>query len=108
MKLITKEIEKKLIKQYEFTLKNPDINTAEINKPYLKLFGGSSFTWLLSEYDKANRILFGLCDLGHGGELGYVSLDELEQIKFPPFGLGIERDRFFDPQHTLWEYYKKK
>lgn len=40
---------------------------------------------------------FGWCDLGMPGcaELGYVLLSQLEEIKLP-FGLGIERDLYFD------------
>lgn len=107
MKLMTKEIERKLIKQYKHTIDNPDINTSEINKPYLKLFGGSSFTWLISEYDPVNNLFFGLCDLGQGyPELSYISVDELKNMRFKPFGLGIERDRFFEPKKSLWEYYE--
>ncbi len=108
MKLMTKEIEKKLIKQYKYTIENPEINTSKINKPYLKLFGGSSCTWLISEYDPVNNLFFGLCDLGQDyPELGYVSVDELKNLKFPPFGLGVERDRFFEPSKSLWEYYEE-
>ena len=95
MKLFTKAIEKKL--------------TANVNKPeaervpVLKLFGGGACTWLISEKD--GDTLFGLCDLGFGyPELGYVSLAELESVKFPPFGLGVERDLWFSPKKTLIEY----
>jgi hypothetical protein len=31
-------------------------------------------------------------------EWGYFSLSELESIKCPPFGLGIERDLYFNPK----------
>ena len=33
----------------------------------------------------------------HCDEWGYFSLSELQSVK-GPFGLGIERDKFFDPQ----------
>ena len=47
------------------------------------------------------------CDLGIGSpELGYVSLDELLEIKLP-FGLTIERDMSWEPEHTLIEYARK-
>jgi hypothetical protein len=96
MKLMTKEIIEKFAKQ------TPG---SENNKPILKLFGGSSCTWLLSEYDPEERMFFGLCDLGMGyPELGYVSYDELLAVKFPPFGLPVERDKYFDPDKTLIEY----
>ena len=95
MKLITKELAKKL-----------EANAAldEMERvPVLKLFGGGACTWLISE--REGDMLFGLCDLGHGfPELGYVSLTELENLRFPPFGLPIERDRYFTPEKTLSEY----
>jgi hypothetical protein len=31
-------------------------------------------------------------------EWGYFSLNELQSVKCPPFGLGIERDLYFDPK----------
>lgn len=97
MKLMTAAIEKQLIANYTSQVKNP--------MPVLKLFGGGSCTWLLSEYDPVNREFFGLCDLGMGmPELGYVSRDELEAIRFPPFNLPVERDLHFTPDKTLAEY----
>ena len=95
MKLLTKAIEKKLIKQ------SGDAS----DKPYLKLFAPwGAATWLISEYDPETKIMFGLCDLGLGSpELGYVSLDELEGVR--GFGgLSIERDLIFEPEMTLAEY----
>ena len=95
MKLITKEIEKKLAKNGD----NPS------DKPYLKLFDPTgSATWLISEYDKDTGQMFGLCDLGMGyPELGYVNLGEIMSITLP-FGLKIERDMYFEPTKTLREY----
>jgi hypothetical protein len=65
--------------------------------PLVKLFGGAACTWLISEMDPDQPdLMFGLCDLGFGTpELGYVRLSELEAIRFPPFGLGVERDRYW-------------
>lgn len=100
MKLMTKKIENKLT--------NAVAGYGEHNKPYLKLFNPcGAATWLLSEYDSKQRMFFGLCDLGIGSpELGYVSLDELLEIKLP-FGLTIERDMSWEPEHTLIEYARK-
>jgi len=95
MKLITREI--------ELNLKKNAALAEEDRRPVLKLFGGGACTWLISE--KEGDILFGLCDLGLGcAELGYVSLSELEGLKFPPFGLGVERDTVFKAEKTLTEY----
>lgn len=92
MKLITKEIERKLLKGGD--------------TPVLKLFcPWGSATWLISEMDpEDHNMLFGLCDLGHGfPELGWVYLPELEAIRGPA-GLKIERDMWFTPGMTLVEY----
>jgi hypothetical protein len=95
MKLITRELEKEL-------KKNAALDEAE-RRPVLKLFGGGACTWLISE--KEGDTLFGLCDLGLGcPELGYVGLSELEAAKFPPFGLGVERDLHFEAEKTLSAY----
>jgi hypothetical protein len=95
MKLITREIELKL-------KKNMALPEGE-RVPVVKFFGGGACTWLISE--KEGDVLFGLCDLGLGGaELGYVSLSELESLKFPPFGLGVERDSWFEADKTLSAY----
>jgi len=89
MKLLTKELLKKL----------PNIGDNEKNNKehiaHVKLFGGSCFSWFISEYDPITKMCFGLVE-GLETELGYFSLTELESIKFPPFGLSIERDRLFD------------
>ena len=89
MKILTKELLKKL----------PNIGDNEKNNKehiaHVKLFGGSSWTWYITEYDPIENLCFGLVD-GFEKELGYFSLDELLELKFPPFGLPIERDRLFD------------
>lgn len=93
MKLITKEIEKKLSK-----------NKGDgQDKPYLKLFSpAGAATWLITRKD--GDLLFGLCDLGQGcPEVGYVSLKELEALELP-YGLKIERDLNFEPKMSLSEY----
>jgi len=87
MKLITKTIRTKLEKNYR------EHNDEDV---VLKLFGGSNCTWLITQIEPDGDTLCGLADIGHGiCEYGTVSLSELQSIKFPPFGLGIERDMFF-------------
>lgn len=56
----------------------------------------SNWTWYATELDPETGRFFGLVQ-GHEEELGYFMLSELEEIK-GPFGLGIERDRYFDPK----------
>jgi hypothetical protein len=56
----------------------------------------SSWTWWATEYDPETRTFFGLVE-GFERELGYFSLDELQEFR-GPFGLGIERDLYWDPK----------
>lgn len=98
MKLITKEIERQLLKN--------GANPGQDHKPVLKLFcPWGAATWLITEMDPEEPdILFGLCDLGQGfPELGNVSLAELEGVS-GPVGLKIERDMYFTAGKTLAEY----
>lgn len=61
---------------------------------YAKLFTpDSSWSWYVTEYDIDERLAFGLVD-GHVKELGYFSINELEQVR-GPLGLSIERDLGF-------------
>lgn len=104
MKMMTKTQREKLIKNHRATWSMPEPDGGE-NAPVIKLFGGGACTWLISELDPSTELAFGLCDLGFGTpELGYVSLEELASIKFPPFGLPIERDLSFKADKTIAEY----
>ena len=74
--------------------------------PIVKLFAPwAAATWLLSELDPGDPdIAFGLCDLGHGfPELGSVRISELVNFK-GQFGLGIERDLYFEAKAPLSRY----
>jgi len=105
MKLITKEIQKKL----EANKKKTD-ETGVTGDVVLKLFGGPNMTWLITEIEEDQDTLWGLCDIGMGCcEFGTVSLSELKSVKFPPFGLGVERDMYFKegPVSKFQEYYDK-
>ncbi len=63
---------------------------------HLKFFTpDSNFTWFLIEYDPNDRIAFGLVD-GHEREMGYISIEELEQVR-GPLGLQVERDLHWKP-----------
>ena len=93
MKLITKAIEQAFAKQGDTS----EMEMSEI-KIVLKLFGGGAFTWYL--YEKIDEDTYmGYVNLGDPemSECGYVSLSEIEAVKFPPFGLGVERDMHFEP-----------
>ena len=77
-------------------------------RPVVKLFNPcGAATWLLTELFTEDGVdmAFGLCDLGFGTpELGYVSIDELADIRVMGGLLGIERDRHFIADKTLSEY----
>ena len=74
--------------------------------PVLKLFNPcGAGTWLVTELDTEDTsIAFGLADLGFGTpEIGSFSLEELNAFQ-GPFGLGIERDLYFEGKFTLAVY----
>lgn len=93
MKFLTKEIKNKFAKIG---------SQAEVEDPVViaKFFnpcGGQ--TWLATEYDEENKMFYGYVSLfntEHENEWGYFSQEELESIKTRPFGLGIERDMYFN------------
>lgn len=65
-------------------------------------------TWYVTEYsevapDGYPHLAFGyvVLNLGDAGELGYISIDELEELRGPG-GLRVERDLHFG-EHTLAE-----
>jgi len=97
MMLITKEIARKLPTLYA----NEEKSAVDIKVP-LKLFNPcGAATWFITEMDPETGLMFGWCDLGFGcPELGYVSMDEIKSVKLP-FGLAIERDKFWDSDTSL-------
>jgi len=101
MKLITKEIETAFEKQGYTGEK-----TADEIKVICKLFGGAGASWYLYEKED-DDIYMAFVDLGNAdfAECGRVSLKELKALRFPPFGLHIERDMHFG-NHTLEEVIK--
>lgn len=99
MMLLTKELRRSL----------PGLNATEGKKPeeirvVVKFFDPTgSWTWYATEFDGKDTF-FGFVR-GFENELGYFSLSELQSVK-GPFGLGIERDKFFD-KHMLAEVMEK-
>jgi len=48
--------------------------------------------WLLLEYDKETNTAFGYCQIIKGcGELGYFSLDEIDELPYPKTILEVEK-----------------
>ena len=96
MKLFTKEILNQFKKQGDTSEKSANEITV-----ICKLFGGSSASWYLYEYNEEYQEFQAYVNLGDVSmaELGAVSRKELETIKFPPFNLPIERDLYFKPMN---------
>lgn len=92
MKLLTKELEA------EFK-KTGSQENVEDPKIIAKYFGGGSYSFYATEYDPSTKVFFGYVTGLFEDEWGYTSLEEMESIKLPPFGLGIERDLWFDNKH---------
>ncbi len=98
MELLTPELREQLIANG----RNPDSDRV----PLVKWFNpAGAGTWLVVDADPEDPdIHFGLMDLGFGTpELGSVRLSELEAFE-GPFGLGIERDLWFQPAHPIGVY----
>ena len=93
MKLMTKQLEKHFAQ----------VGSQENNKDPLiiaKFFNPTGAgTWYATEYDPTARVFFGYVSIfgDWNDEWGYFSLDELENFR-GKFGLGIERDLYFEEQ----------
>lgn len=107
MKLLTKELQRRLIQNGAIRRKLDAEGEADPDfYPVVKLFTpDAGCTWLLSELDPDDRdYAFGLCDLGLGfPELGYVLISELESVR-GRLGLPVERDLHFEPAFTIAVY----
>ena len=92
MKLLTKEIEKKLPAIYG----TENISAADKVVQVKYFCPWNSWTWYGVEFDSETNKFFGFVD-GFAGEWGYFSLDELAEITHSS-GLKIERDMYFQPK----------
>ena len=104
MQLLTKEILALLPPLYA----NEQKSLEETLVP-LKIFNPmGAGTWYITEIDPETKEAFGFAVLFEGeGELGYISIEELEGITLP-LGLKIERDLHWDPKTTLAEVMRKE
>jgi hypothetical protein len=107
VKLITKEIERKLRKNWDANHRADGVSHEKTKDhvPVVKFFNPcGAATWLFTELDPDGDTLFGLCDLGFGTpELGSASLQELASMRLR-FGLKIERDLHFKAVYPLSVY----
>ena len=99
MKLMTKEIEKKL-KSRPFHSTDELGEEATVVVKYFNPCG--SGTWLITEGEKqanGDWLLYGYCHI-HEWEYGYVSLSALQSIRLP-CGMTIERDLYVRDGATI-------
>mgnify|MGYP002623781981 CR=1 FL=1 len=94
MKLITKEIEKKLnaVPLYSTESKAEKEVICKFFNPY------GAGTWYVFEAERqgdGDWLFFGLVDL-FDKEMGYFTLSELESVRIGRFGGKIERDKYFN------------
>lgn len=95
MKLLTKEIEKRLESHPLYSQDNKGDDAVVIAK-FFNPFGAG--TWWVLEGEKredGDWLFFGLAEIWER-EYGYFTLSELESLRLP-FGLTIERDINFKP-----------
>ncbi len=71
--------------------KTKDSEQLVICKFFLAL---TKWTWFATEFDGKDTFFGFVC--GEYPELKYFSLSELENLEVP-YGLGVERDRYFEP-----------
>ena len=104
MHLFTKEIDNKLFKQYPMgnDLDN-QVVVAKIFNPY-----GRGVWYLLNSDPEDPNYIWAISNL-FDVETGSVSRKELEELKVPPFNLGLERDLYFAPisAKSLYEGLRK-
>ncbi len=95
MQLLTKSLEKKLPRLYSQEKNRDPFVHAKFFTP------SSSWTWFVTEGQKQGEdyLFFGFFFgyvIGLEEEWGYFCLSELRSIR-GPFGLGVERDKYFTP-----------
>lgn len=88
MELIPKELRDTIPKLYETEDKSDPV-------AYIKLFI-DGWTWYITELSIDSDICFGYVVSPFGGELGYFSLQEIQEVK-GSLGIGVERDLYFKP-----------
>ena len=93
MKLMTQTLQKRFAKSGRQEHVEDPIIIAKFFNPT------GAGTWYATEYDPKTRIFFGYVSIfgDWNDEWGYFSLDELQTYK-GKFGLGIERDLYFQEQ----------
>lgn len=100
MKLLTKQIEKKLEKYPLYSQENVELDDHDVICKFFNPYGAG--TWLVFEGNKeanGDWTFFGSVNIFGEWELGYFSLRELSSIRCKFCGVtvgGIERDTMYD------------
>lgn len=100
MKLLTADIIRKL-ERHPLGSQEGKLDEAQV---LVKFFGGGAYTFLVTEGEKqedGDWLFFGKATFGYEWEWGYITLSQLEAMKFPPFGLGVERDLYLASGTTV-------
>lgn len=92
MKLLNEE----LIKQFEEVGRQEQVKDPVVIAKFFNPCGAG--TWYATEFYTEDKLFYGYVSLFNDpfcNEWGYFSLDELQELTCPPFGLPIERDLYF-------------
>ena len=95
---MTKEIQEKAEKQYDEDSDMEQMVVAKFFNPV------GSWTWYLMNMADNGDYCWGIVN-GNAVEMGSWQMSELQKVKIKPFGLGIERDLYFEPMKAkdVWE-----
>lgn len=95
MKLLTKDIENKLHKQPLYSQEQKGDDARVIAKFFNPCGRGTWYVLEGEKQDNGDWLFFGISEI-YEREYGYFTLSELESVRLP-FGLTIERDKYFKP-----------
>ena len=95
MKLLTKDIENKLQKQPLYSQEQKGDDARVIAKFFNPCGRGTWYVLEGEKQDNGDWLFFGISEI-YEREYGYFTLSELEGVRLP-FGLTIERDKYFKP-----------
>ena len=96
MKLLTKEIEKHFASHPIYSQQGKEFE-AEVLVKFFNPYGVGTWIIIEAEWDEERKdwLMYGYCSLGYGYELGYVSYNELANLKVGPFRCwSIERELY--------------
>ena len=96
MKLLTEKILKKMRKYPLYAQENVPPMEQDVIVKFFNPYGVG--TWIITEVEEQDDdlLMYGLANLGYGYEWGYVSFNELNELRIDVFGykMPIERDRY--------------